>query len=177
MKFETIQQIAIFAHCRRLLPFLSFSQSAQGKLLMLKKLNVLHTPDLLHILASMGHGDEIALVDANFPAVSMAQRLVRLDGADLPSAVEACVDLMPLDTFVDKPALRMMQVHAPDEVPEVQQVCQKIIDKAEGRHVELAGIPREEFYERAKKAFAVVYTTERRVYGCLLLKKGVVFPD
>ncbi|HEY1809413.1 MAG TPA: RbsD/FucU domain-containing protein [Acidobacteriaceae bacterium] len=143
---------------------------------MLKKLNVLHTPDLLHVLASMGHGDEIALVDANFPAVSMAQRLVRLDGADLPSAVEACVDLMPLDTFVDQPALRMMQVHAPNEVPEVQQACQKVIDKAEGRHVELAGIPREDFYERAKKAFAVVFTSERRVYGCLILKKGVVFP-
>jgi L-fucose mutarotase len=144
---------------------------------MLKKLNVLHTPDLLYILASMGHGDEIALVDANFPAVSMAQRLVRLDGADLPSAVEACLDLMPLDTFVDQPALRMMQVHAPAEVPEVQQVCQKIIDKAEGRPVELAGIPREDFYERAKKAFAVVSTAERRVYGCLILKKGVVMPD
>lgn len=144
---------------------------------MLKKLNPLHTPDLLHVLASMGHGDEIALVDANFPAVTMAQRLVRLDGADLPSAVEACMELMPLDTFVDKPALRMMQVHAPGEVPEVQQICQKIIDKAEGKHVELAGISREEFYERTKKAFAVVFTTERRVYGCLLLKKGVVFPD
>jgi len=144
---------------------------------MLKKLNVLHTPELLHVLASMGHGDEIALVDANFPAVSMARRLVRLDGADLPSAVEACMELMPLDTFVDKPALRMMQVHAPAEIPEVQQICQKIIDKAEGRRVELAGIPREQFYERAKQAFAVVCTAERRVYGCILLKKGVVFPD
>jgi len=144
---------------------------------MLKKLNILHTPDLLHVLASMGHGDEIALVDANFPAVTMAQRLVRLDGADLPSAVEACMELMPLDTFVDQPALRMMQVHAPGEVPEVQQICQRIIDQAEGRHVELAGIRREEFYERARKAFAVVATSERRVYGCLLLKKGVVFPE
>lgn len=144
---------------------------------MLKKLNVLHTPELLHVLASMGHGDEIAVVDANFPAVSMAQRLVRLDGADLPSAVEACLELMPLDTFVDQPALRMMQVHAPQELPEVQQICQKIVDRVEGRHVELAGLAREAFYERTKKAFAVIATGERRIYGCLLLKKGVVYSE
>jgi L-fucose mutarotase len=143
---------------------------------MLKTLSSLHTPDLLHALASMGHGDELAIVDANFPAASIAQRLVRLDGADLPSALEACLHLVPLDTFVDQPALRMLQVHAPDEIPEVQQICQQVIDKAEGKHVALAGIAREPFYERARKAYAVVSTGERRVYGCLLIKKGVVYP-
>jgi L-fucose mutarotase len=143
---------------------------------MLKNLNVLHTPELLHVLASMGHGDDVALVDSNFPAVSIARRLVRLDGADLPAALEACLQLMPLDTFVDKPALRMMQVHAPDEQPAVQQECQQIINRAEGREVKLAGIRREEFYEQARKAFAVIYTSEPRAYGCLILKKGVIFP-
>jgi L-fucose mutarotase len=144
---------------------------------MLKNLNVLHTPELLHILASMGHGDDVALVDCNFPAVSVAQRLVRLDGADLTTALEACLQLMPLDTFVESPVRRMMQVHAPDEIPAVQQECQKIIDRAEGRQVKTTGIKREDFYEEAKKAFAVVYTTELRPYGCLLLKKGVIFPN
>ncbi len=144
---------------------------------MLKTLSVLHTPELLHVLASMGHGDDIALVDRNFPAVSVARRLVRLEGVDLPAALEACLHLMPLDTFVDAPALRMMQVHAPDEVPEVQQVCQRVINQAEGRTVNLVGIKREEFYEQARKAFAVVYTSEMRPYGCLLLKKGVIFPE
>lgn len=142
---------------------------------MLKNLGVLHTPELLHILASMGHGDEIALVDANFPAVSIAHRLVRLDGANLPAAVEACMQLIPLDTFVPEAVFRMKPVHAPDEIPEVQSECQAIIDKSEGRHVEMTGITREEFYERARKAFAVVYTPERRAYGCLILKKGVIF--
>ena len=142
---------------------------------MLKTLSVLHTPELLHVLASMGHGDEIALVDCNFPAASMAQRLVRLDGAHLPAALEACMQLLPLDTFVDKPALRMMQVHAPEEIPEVQQECQRVIDKFEGRHVALEGLTREQFYERARKAYAIVYTSEPRGYGCLLLKKGVIF--
>jgi L-fucose mutarotase len=143
---------------------------------MLKTLGILHTPELLHVLASMGHGDDLALVDANFPAVSNAKRLVRLDGASLTEALEAILQLMPLDTFVDEPALRMQQVHAPDEVPAVQQECQKVINRAEGREVPLAGIKREDFYEHARKAFAVIYTTEQRPYGCLLLKKGVIFP-
>jgi L-fucose mutarotase len=143
---------------------------------MLKRLNVLHTPDLLHVLASMGHGDDIALVDCNFPAVSTAQRLIRFDGTDLPTVLKACLDLMPLDSFVEAPALRMMQVHAPDEIPEVQQECQRIINQAEGREVKLVGIKREEFYERTRKAFAVIYTSELRPYGCLMLKKGVIFP-
>ena len=143
---------------------------------MLKTLGVLHTPDLLHVLASMGHGDDIALVDCNFPAASVARRLVRLDGADLPTALEACLHLLPLDTFVESPALRMLQVHAPDEIPEVQKECQEIIHRAEGRRVDLVGIKREDFYEQARKAFAVIYTNELRPYGCLLLKKGVIFP-
>jgi L-fucose mutarotase len=143
---------------------------------MLKTLNVLHTPDFLHALASMGHGDEIALVDCHFPAVSVARRLLRLDGANLPDALAACLYLMPLDTFVSDPALRMMQVHAPDEIPEVLQLCQREIDAAEGRRVEMLGISREEFYERARAAYAVIATGEQRPYGCVLLKKGVVLP-
>lgn len=144
---------------------------------MLKTLGVLHTPELLHVLASMGHGDDVALVDCNFPAVSTAQRLVRLDGSDLASALEAILQLFPLDTFVDQPALRMQQVHAPEEVPAVQKECQTIINRCEGREVPLVGVKREQFYELARKAFAVIYTSEQRPYGCLLLKKGVVFPE
>lgn len=143
---------------------------------MLKTLSVLHTPELLHALASMGHGDELALVDCHFPAVSVARRLVRLDGADLPSALAACLQLMPLDTFVDDPATRMLQVHAPDEIPEVQQLCQNVIDSTEGKHMALVGIAREAFYERARVAYAVVVTGELRTYGCVLIKKGVVLP-
>ena len=144
---------------------------------MLKTLSVLHTPELLYALASMGHGDEIALVDCHFPAVSVAQRLVRLDGAGVPAALAACLHLIPLDAFVEAPAVRMLQVHAPDEIPAVQQDCQNVIDAAEGRHVELAGISREAFYERARRAYAVIATGEQRTYGCVLIKKGVVLPS
>lgn len=148
-----------------------------GRIKMLKILSVLHTPELLHALASMGHGDEIAIVDANFPSVSIAQRLIRFDSTDLPSVLEACLQLLPLDTFVDEPVARMLQVHAPHEVPEVQKICQVIIDRAEGQHVKVAGVTREAFYERARKAFAIVATGELRLYGCIILKKGVIFPD
>jgi L-fucose mutarotase len=140
---------------------------------MLKTLNRLHTPELLHVLASMGHGDELAIVDAHFPAVSMARRLVRLDSADLPEVVDACLQLMPLDAFVPAPALRMEMGHAKDEVPACQRECQPLIDKHEGKSVPLVGIERFAFYERAKQAFAIVATGEQRPYGCLLFKKGV----
>ena len=143
---------------------------------MLKGLSRLHTPDLLHVVASMGHGDEIAIVDAHFPAVSLARRLVRLDGADLPETVDACLALMPLDTFVPDPALRMRMVGKPDEIPEVQGLCQTIIDRREGRAVPMAGLERQAFYDRAREAFAIVLTGELRPYGCILLKKGVCVP-
>ena len=143
---------------------------------MLKTLTRLHTPDLLHVLASMGHGDDLALVDCHFPAVSMARRLVRLDGADLPDALAACLHLMPLDSFVPDPALRMEVADNPAQMPEVQALCQPIIDGAEGRSLPLQGIERHAFYERAKQAYAIVATGEMRTYGCLLLKKGVVLP-
>jgi L-fucose mutarotase len=144
---------------------------------LLKGLTRLHTPDLLHTLASMGHGDEIAVVDCHFPAVSMARRLVRLDGAGLPDAVSTCLHLMPLDSFVPDPALRMEMAHDPARIPEVQAECQGIIDRAEGKHMPLVGLERHAFYERAQRAYAIIATGELRTYGCLLLKKGVVLPD
>lgn len=141
---------------------------------MLKTLTVLHTPELLHALASMGHGDEIALVDCHFPSASMARRLIRLDGAGLPDVLAAVLQLVPLDTFVQDPATVMKQVHAPNEIPEVQKLCQKEIDAAEGRHVETHGISREDFYKRAQGAYGIVATGEQRAYGCILIKKGIV---
>ncbi|MBV9491428.1 MAG: RbsD/FucU family protein [Verrucomicrobia bacterium] len=141
---------------------------------MLKGLSPLHTPELLHALASMGHGDDVAVVDGNFPAVSMAQRLVRLDGVSAPAALEAVLKLLPLDSFVEDPALRMEVVGKPEELPEIQNEFQRIIDAQEGRHVPLKGIERFAFYERAKKAYAIVATSDTRAYGCVLLKKGVI---
>jgi L-fucose mutarotase len=143
---------------------------------MLKNLNRLHTPELLHLLASMGHGDEIALVDAHYPAVSMARRLVRLDAADLPHVLDACLALMPLDSFVPDPALRMEVVGNPGEIPAVQRACQEVIDRREGRSVPLVPLERHAFYARSREAFGIIATGEIRPYGCILVTKGVVLP-
>lgn len=141
---------------------------------MLKTLTTLHTPELLHVLASMGHGDDIAIVDAHFPAVSLARRSVRLDAATAPDVVRACLQLMPLDSFVDHPALRMEVVGDPSTVPEVQQLFQQEIDAAEGRSWPMGQLERFAFYERSQQAYAIVATGEQRPFGCILLKKGVV---
>ncbi|MGD9639323.1 MAG: RbsD/FucU family protein [Alphaproteobacteria bacterium] len=147
---------------------------------MLKNINTLLTPELLYVLQSMGHGDEIVLCDANFPAYSIAAEtvygeVIRLDGADAPSVAKAILSVMPLDTFVKDAAFGMEVVGNPDEVPEVQRLVQKEIDEAEP-NFRLAPIERMAFYERSKKAYAVVASSERRLYGCFIFKKGVVPP-
>lgn len=142
---------------------------------MLKNIDPLLNADLLHVLAAMGHGDDIALVDRNFPATANARRLIRLDGADVVAVGRAVLSVFPLDSFVDHPVRRMQMVGKPDEVPPVQQDFQRIVDAAEGRAWPMGSIERFAFYEAARQAFAVVATSESRPYGCFLLKKGVIF--
>jgi L-fucose mutarotase len=141
---------------------------------MLKGLDPLLSPDLLHALASMGHGDEIAVVDAHFPAASTARRLVRIDGADATTVIAAIASVMPLDTFVEAPAVAMQIVGQPDAIPEAVADFGLALDDAEDRPVRIAMIERQAFYDRARAAYAVVQTGERRTYANLILKKGVV---
>ena len=144
---------------------------------MLKHIDPLLSPRLLAILRAMGHGDEIAIVDANFPAASHAARLVRFDGVPAPRVLDAVLSVMPLDSFVEKPAGRMEIVGKPNEVPPVQAEVQVEIDKAEGKSWPMGSIERFAFYEKAKKAYCVIQTGERRFYGCFVFKKGVIPPD
>lgn len=141
---------------------------------MLKGVHPLLGPDLLHVLASMGHGDELALVDRNFPAVSHATRIVPMLGADMAAASEAILSVLPLDSFVPEPVLRMEVVGEPNAVPPVQQEFVALCRRAEGREVQVGSLPRKEFYRRAGEAFAVVTTSEPRAYSCFLLVKGVI---
>ena len=141
---------------------------------MLKGLDPLLGPDLLHVLAAMGHGDEIVIADGNFPAATLARRLVRLDGVDAPRALGAILTVLPLDTFVATPAKVMAVVGDPSAVPAPVREFQAIVDAAAGRSVPLEALERFAFYERARAAFAVVATGERRPYGNILLVKGVV---
>ncbi|HVN79522.1 MAG TPA: RbsD/FucU domain-containing protein [Terriglobia bacterium] len=144
---------------------------------MLKGLDPLLSPDLLFVLAAMGHGDELAIVDANFPALSNARRLIRLDGASAPRALQAVLSLMPLDDFVDAPMAVMEVVGDPTAIPGPVKEFQVVADNAEGRAVARKAIDRFAFYDRAKTAFAIVATGETRLYGCVLIKKGVIGPQ
>lgn len=141
---------------------------------MLKTLDPLLGPDLLHALASMGHGDEIAVVDAHFPGASVARRLVRLDGVGAVPVLRAVLSLLPLDDFVDTPFATMAVVGRPDEVPEPVREFTALVRDTTGRPALAAqALDRTDFYARARSAYAVVQTGELRLYGNVLLRKGV----
>jgi L-fucose mutarotase len=149
---------------------------------MLKSIDNLLNADVLHALRAMGHGDDVVLCDTNFPADSVARQtvvgtLLRLDNVTAARAARAVLSIMPLDSFVDKPAGRMEIVGKPNEVPPVQQEVQEEIDKAEGRSWPMGSIERFAFYDLAKKAYCVIQTGERRFYGCFVFKKGVIPPE
>ncbi|MBR0936788.1 RbsD/FucU family protein [Bradyrhizobium jicamae] len=149
---------------------------------MLKSINPLLNADVLYALRAMGHGDRLVVCDTNFPADSIARQtalgeLLRIDNVSAAKAVEAILSVMPLDTFIDDAAIRMEIVGQPQEVPPVQREVQTAIDRAEGKSWPLVGVERHAFYEKAKTAYCVIATGERRFYGCFLFSKGVIAPD
>ncbi|ESY72131.1 RbsD/FucU family protein [Mesorhizobium sp. M0051] len=148
---------------------------------MLKGINPLLNADVLQALRAMGHGDDLIIADTNFPSDSVARqtalgRLLRID-ASAAEVAKAVLSLYPLDTFVDDSAARMEIVGKPDEIPAVQNEVQKEIDAAEGKSWPMVAVERYAFYERAKQAYCVIQTGERRFYGCFAFRKGVVPPD
>lgn len=149
---------------------------------MLKTIDPILNADVLYALRAMGHGDDLIISDTNFPSDSVARqtvlgRLLKLDNVTAGRAAEAILSLMPLDTFVEHPALRMEIVGEPHTIPPVQEEVQQAIDVAEGRALPMGSIERHAFYDLAKKAYCVIQTGERRFYGCFVFKKGVIAPD
>jgi L-fucose mutarotase len=154
---------------------------------MLLRIDPALNADILYVLRAMGHGDEIVICDTNFPADSVAQQtvhgqLLRMENISAPRAVQAILSVMPLDSFVDHPVERMEVVGNATEIPAVQQEVQAEVDEAARRDAgrddwPMASIERFAFYERAKQAYAVIVTGERRFYGCFVLKKGVIAPE
>lgn len=149
---------------------------------MLKSIDPFLNADVLYALRAMGHGDDLIICDTNFPADSVARQtvlgeLLRIDNVTAARAAKAILSVMPLDTFVPEPALRMEIVDKPDEIPPVQAEVQKEIDAAEGRPLKMGSIERFAFYDLAKKSYCVIQTGERRFYGCFVFKKGVIAPD
>ena len=144
---------------------------------MLINIDPLLSPELLMILRAMGHGDEIAIVDANFPAKSNAKRLIRLDGMDASQTLAALLSVLPLDSFVKAPANGMQVVGKPKEIPPAIADFQKLVDRLAGFPVRIGRIERFAFYERAKSCFAIVATGDRRLYANIILTKGVIGAD
>ena len=149
---------------------------------MLKNLDNRLNAEVLYALRAMGHGDTLVIADTNFPSDSIARQtvlgdLLRMDNLTCAQAVEAVLSVLPLDTFVDDFAGRMEVVGDAARIEPVQAEVQAKIDAAEGLPRPMISIERFDFYERAKGAYAVIQTGERRFYGCFIFRKGVIAPD
>ena len=149
---------------------------------MLKGIDNRLNADVLYALRAMGHGDTLVIADTNFPADSIARQtvlgdLLRMENLTCGQAAQAVLSVFPLDTFVDDFAGRMQVVDHPGQIEPVQAEVQAAIDAAEGRPRPMIGIERFDFYERAKGAYAVIQTGERRFYGCFIFRKGVIAPE
>lgn len=141
---------------------------------MLKGIPSILSPELLKVLMEMGHGDEIVIADGNFPSASTAQRLVRSDGNAVPVLLDAIMRFFPLDTFVERPVGLMGVVPGHNYQPTIWPVYREIITKYEPGFKDFEMIERFAFYERTKKAYAVIATSEMALYANIILKKGVV---
>jgi L-fucose mutarotase len=141
---------------------------------MLKNIPNILSPDLLKILMEMGHGDEIVIADGNFPAASIAQRLIRLDGHGIPEILKAILNFFPLDTYVEFPVGLMAVMPGDPYKPIIWDEYRKIIIKSKEPFKEFECIDKFVFYERARKAYAVIATGELALYANIILKKGVV---
>jgi len=143
---------------------------------MLKGLDPILGPGLLAVLREMGHGDEIAIVDGNFPAASAGPLLVRMEGHDATRVLDAILSVMPLDSFVPDPAIRMEVVGEPDRIEPVMREFDIVLSRYEP-DVTMASLERFAFYDRVAESYAIVSTGERRLYGNIILKKGIIRPD
>ena len=145
---------------------------------MLKGIDRALNAELLNVLMSMGHGDDIVLCDVNHPAATIANHtvygtVVHMCGCDLPRATEAILSLLPLDTFVEAPVLRMKVVDDPEKILPIFAEIGTIADRVEGRKITMGALGRFEFYAAAKRAYAIVRTSDPGPYGCFIFRKGV----
>ena len=141
---------------------------------MLRNVPPILSPDLLWTLRAMGHGDDLVIADANFPATALGARCHRLDGLTATDVLQAVLTVLPLDSFVPNPAVVMEVVDDPDAVPPIVEEFQNITNVTADNPAELNRLERFAFYDRAKSAFAIIQTGETRLYGNIILKKGVI---
>lgn len=141
---------------------------------MLKGIPTILSPELLKILMEMGHGDEIVIADGNFPAASHAQRLIRCDGHGAAPLLDAILQLLPLDTFVKHPVALMAVVPGDNYSPDIWPIYKKVVQTYSPHVTDFEMVERYAFYERARKAYAIVASGEMARYANLILKKGII---
>ena len=148
---------------------------------MLIKIDPILSPELLFNLRSMGHGDKLVLADANFPAHSMNENVVRLDGVNIKDVAKAILSVFPLDSFVvsqGKSAVNRMEVdEQPKELTDAHKEFIKVVKEISGPNWVVGSIERQDFYKEAKTAYSIVTTTDARPFGCFVMTKGVIKPD
>jgi L-fucose mutarotase len=146
---------------------------------MLRHIDPIISAELLYVLMLMGHGDDLVLCDINHPAATIAKqttygKLINLPGCEIPRVTMAVLSLMPLDTFVEQPVMRMRVVGDSDAMAPIFVRMQETVDACEGRKITIGAYDRFDFYEAAKKSFAIVRTSDPGPYGCFILRKGVI---
>ncbi len=141
---------------------------------MLKNIPEVISPELMKVLMEMGHDDEIIIADGNFPSASMAQRLIRCEGHGVCEILEAVLKFLPLDQYVKYPVALMAVVPGDKTKPTIWDQYRKIIKDSGEKFTDFEFIERFAFYERAKKAYAVIASGEKALYGNIILKKGVL---
>ena len=142
---------------------------------MLKGLDPLLSPDLLRVLRAMGHGDEIAIVDGNYPAEEHAKRLVRMDGHGAPRLMDAILSVMPVDDMVPEAVWRPAAHGDPKRMEPVFEEFTTVLMKHEPKQ-SITALVGEAFYNRVRNAFAIVASGEPRLYGNIVIRKGVIYP-
>lgn len=144
---------------------------------MLKGISPILSPELLKALAEMGHGDELVIADGNFPCHSVGKNaiVIRADGHGVPEILDAVLQLIPLDTYVEKP-VGLMEIVKGDTcpTPPIWAEYEEILNKYEPDNHSVEYIDRFAFYERAAKTYLIIATGEKAIYANILLKKGVV---
>ena len=144
---------------------------------MLINIDPILSPEILHTLRSMGHGDQIVLCDINFPAHSNHTNVMRLDGVNMVQAMKSILSIFPLDSFVPTAVYRMEVDNQPDEINQANKEVIDSIKEVAGEHWIIGSFERQKFYQESKKAYAFITTSERRPYCNFILTKGVIKPD
>ncbi|GGA67459.1 L-fucose mutarotase [Edaphobacter acidisoli] len=140
---------------------------------MLRGISPVVSPELLKLLCEMGHGDELVLADSNFPGASMARRLLRSDGLSVTDILEGIAPLFPFETYADPLVMLKVDAHKKFD-PSVEADFMNVIRRYDPSVPAPIRIDRLAFYERARNAFGVLMTGELRLYGCLIIRKGVI---